>query len=175
VGVEGRVDAVRDDRALEVDECIVGNVVIGEAHRDRVACAERRSRQRGVVSQQAGRARQYVGAADVGDQTDAHLRHGHLRGVGDDAVAAVCADADAAAHHDAVHQRDVRLRIARDAAVHHVLVPPEPPVEALVATGAVVNRDDVAAGAQAAFALAGQHDGAYVVVIPPFGQCLRDR
>ena len=144
---------------------VVRNEVVGEAHRDGVARGERRARQRGVVAEQPGRARQDVGAADIGDEADTHLGHRHLRGVGDDADAAVRADADAAAHHDAVHQRDVRLRVPRDVGVHPVLVPPERAGLAVVAAGAVVDLDDVAARAQAALARAGQHDGAYGVVI----------
>ena len=50
---------------------------------------------------------------------------------------------------------------------------PEPAGLGAVAPGAVIDRDDVAAGAQAALARAGQQHGADVVVVLPVGQRLR--
>ncbi len=111
--------------SLELGQLVVRHEVVGEAHGDGVAGAERRARQRGVKAEQPGRTRQDEGAADVGNEPDTHFGHRHFRGVGDDADAAVRADADAAAHHDAVHQRDVRLRIAAIWAFITVLVVPE--------------------------------------------------
>ena len=175
MGGQGGIDAVGDDRAGELGEFVVADEVIGEAHRDGVACGERCARQRGVKAEQPGCTRQDVRAADVGDEPDTHLGHRHLRGVGDDADAAVGADADAATHHDAVHQRHERLRVPRDVSVHPVLVPPERAGHVVVAASAVVDLDDVAAGAQAALACAGEHSGADGVVVAPFGQCPRDR
>ena len=61
--------------SLEGGEGVVGHEVVGEAHRDGVGAGERRARQRGVQAEQSGRARQDVGAADVGDEADAHLGH----------------------------------------------------------------------------------------------------
>ena len=125
--------------------------------------------------EQARRTRQDERAADVGDEADADLGHRHLRGVGDDPDAAVDADPDAAAHHDAVHQRDVGLAEAADLRVEQILVVPELPGFRPVGAGAVVDRDDVAACAQSAFAGPVDHDGADVVVVLPVGQDPRDR
>jgi hypothetical protein len=82
----------------------------------------------------------------------------------------VHADTDAAAHHDAVHQRDVRLGIAGDVAIHDVLVVPELSGFGAVGSGAAVDRDDVAARAQPAPACACEHHGADVVVVLPVPQ-----
>ena len=65
------------------------------------------------------------------------------------------ADADAPAHHDAVHQRDIGLGVAADLPVEEVLVVPESAGLDAVGAGAVIDRDDVTAGAQAALAGAG--------------------
>ena len=138
--------------SLKACEVVVRHEVVGEAHRDRVGGAERRARQRGVQAEQPGRARQDERAADVGDEADTDFGHGHFRGVGDDADAAVGADPDAAAHHDAVHQRDIRLAEAADLRVEQILVVPELSRLGPVGACAVIDRDDVAARAQPALA-----------------------
>ena len=65
---------------------------------------------------------QQVAAADIGKEADADLRHGELRIFGHHPVRAVERNADAAAHDDAVDQRDIRFRIARDLGVQPVFV-----------------------------------------------------
>ena len=55
--------------------------------------------------------------ADVGDEADRRLGHGEHRAFGDDAIAGVAGQADAAAHHDAVLDRDEGLGIAADQCV----------------------------------------------------------
>ena len=47
-----------------------------------------------------------------GTRPIAHSGMATWRGLADDAVAAVAGDADAAAHDEALHQRDVGLRVA---------------------------------------------------------------
>ncbi len=76
-------------------------------------------------------------------------------------------DPDATAHDDAVHQRDVGLGVAADVGVEQVLVPPELACVGAVAPGAVIERHDVAAGAQAALAGAGQQHRPHGVVVLP--------
>src|SRR5262249_57942229 len=73
----------------------------------------------------AGQARQEPGRADVGEEADADLRHGELETVARDPVRAVDRHADAAAHDDAVDQRDVWLGVMLDRRVERVLVAPE--------------------------------------------------
>ena len=72
-----------------------------------------------------GASREQPGAADVGDQADAGLGHGEPRALGDDTVAGVTGEPDAAAHDDAVLDRHVRLGVAADQGVEAVLVAPE--------------------------------------------------
>ena len=138
--------------------------VVRETQGDGVGAGERCARQRGVQAQQPGRPREDEGAADVGDEADSHFGHGHFGGVGDDSDTAMRADPDAAAHHDAVHQRDIRLGISADLAVQEVLVVPELAGLDPVGAGAVIDRDDVAARAEPAFAGAGHHDRVDLVV-----------
>jgi len=102
-----------------------------------------------VHAQQAGGAGQQVGAADVGMNPMPTSGHAQLRGVGDDAHTAVRADADAAAHHDAVHHGDVGLGVVGDVSIQHVLVVPEGTGPGAADLRVVVDRDDVTARAQA--------------------------
>src|SRR5215216_4113057 len=62
-----RVNAIGDDRPGEVLELVVRHENVGEAERYRVGAVELGSRQRGVMTEQSGRARQDEGAAHVGD------------------------------------------------------------------------------------------------------------
>ena len=73
-----------------------------------------------------GRARRAAGVPPTsGMRPIAHSGMATCVRLADDAVAAVAGDADAAAHDEAVHQRDVGLRVAGDPGVHPVLVGPE--------------------------------------------------
>lgn len=56
----------------------------------------------------AGQPREEEGAADVGEEAYAGLRHREDRLLGGDSELAVDREADAAAHRDAVDQGDVR-------------------------------------------------------------------
>src|SRR5690606_29147405 len=116
--------------------------------------------------------------AHVGDEADAHLGHADLGPLGDDAVAAVTGQADAAAHHDAVHDHHVRLGVAADQRVEDVFVAPEPAGGRIgvrtACLGVGVDGHDVAAGAQAALTGAGDDDGADLLVVGPGAQRLGD-
>jgi hypothetical protein len=91
----------------------------------------------------------------------------------------VDADADATAHHDAVHQCDVRLAETADLRVEQVLVVPELPrlfaFVGAVGFGAVIDRDDVAACAEPPLTGTVDDDGVDVVVVCPVGQHRRHR
>jgi hypothetical protein len=65
---------------------------------------------------------------------------------------------DAAAHHDAVHEGYVGLGELRDAGVENVLLAPQHLAEIAPRLGALIERADIAAGAQAALARPLQHD-----------------
>ena len=170
-----RVDAVGDDRVLEGVQVVVGHEMVGEAQRDRVGAVELGAGQRGVMTEQSGRARQDERAADVGDEADTHFGHRHFGGVGDDADAAVGADPDTAAHHDAVHQRDIGLAEATDLRVEQILVVPELSRLGPVGTRTVIDHHDVAAGAEAALTGAGHHHRADAVVALPVREHRRHR
>ena len=53
-------------------------------------------------------ARQHIGRADIGKEADADLGHGEQGALAGDAMRSMGAEADAAAHDDAVDQRDDR-------------------------------------------------------------------
>ncbi len=146
-----------DDLGEEGLQVGLGDVVVGESHRDRIAGAERRPGQPGVQSESAGGAGEQVGAADVGDEADADLGHGDLGGLGDHPDVAVPGDSDAAAHHDAVHDRHIRFGVGADAGVEPVLVEEERPRFGAAGFGRVIQRDHVPAGTQAAVAGPAHH------------------
>ncbi len=108
----------------------------------------------------SGSAGQDRTAADIGDEADAAFGHRDHRPVGDDPVAAMGGDTDAAAHHDPVHQGDPRHRQFGDLAVEPVLLRPEAPsIGEIAALAGPVEIRDVAAGAERLFALGVDHDG----------------
>src|SRR5579863_9855649 len=77
----------------------------------------------------------------------------------------MCGKADAAAHDDAVDERDIGLRIALDAAVEDVFLAPEGELGGVIAGPALfVEKADVAARAKGAPARAG-HDHADDAII----------
>ena len=80
------------------------------------------------------------------------------------------ADPDPATHHDAVHERDIRLAEAADLRVQHVLVVPELPGFGPVGAGAVMEHYEVAACAKSPLACTVDDDGVDVVVAVPVGE-----
>ena len=84
---------------------------------DRVGRVEALAGQRAIGAELARQPRQEPGRADVGKEADADLGHGEGESVAGNAMRAVHRDADAAAHDDAVDQRDVGFAIALDVAL----------------------------------------------------------
>ncbi|BDZ40255.1 hypothetical protein GCM10025863_28690 [Microbacterium suwonense] len=83
--------------------------------------------------------------------------------------------ADAAAHRDAVGEGDDRLRVLGDERVHRVLGAEEPrDVARMLAHDLLVQRPHVAAGTEAALALAVDQHGLDVGIIDPGRQGGRD-
>src|SRR5262249_53590419 len=80
--------------------------------------------------------------------------------VGDDAVAGMRRQPDAAAHHDAVHEGYIRFWKFGDAGVENVLLSPQDFSEIAADLRTLIERADIAAGAQAALAGAFQQDQA---------------
>ena len=127
--------------------------------------------QREERAQRALQAGQEIAAADIGEEADGRLGHGEQELLARDRVRAVHREADAAAHVDAVDQRDPRLGVAVDAAVDDVLVAEEIAAQRarrdLAALAIEVG--DVAAGAEGAVAGAAQHHGLDRRVLLPAG------
>ena len=65
--------------------------------------------------------------------------------------------ADAAAHHEAVHERDIRFGIFRDARIHDVFLAPEHLAKIAAGARTLIEPADIAARAQAALARPFQH------------------
>src|SRR5438445_569023 len=67
-------------------------------------------------------------------------------------------ESDAAAHHNAVHEGDIRFREFLDPGVEDVLFPPQDLAEVTIDLRTFPERTDVAAGTQATLAGTFQHD-----------------
>ena len=152
-GGDGGGVAGGDELGGERGPAVERDEVVGEAGADGVAGLHAVAGQAEVFAEVAGGLRQQPGAADVGDQPDAAFGHGDAGGFAGDAVAAVGRHADAAAHDEALHQRDVGFGVAGDAGVHPVFLGPEAAgVDEVALAAAGVELGDVAAGAEGAVA-----------------------
>src|SRR5690242_9252062 len=102
--------------------------------------------------------REQPGAADIGKEAKTDFRHRKLGPLGHHAMRTMRRQTDAAAHHNAIHERDIRLWKAGDAGVEDVLLAPENLAEIAVGARTVVERTDVAAGTEAAVTGSFQED-----------------
>ena len=136
-----------------------GNVVRGDAGSHGVGGSKPLAGERRIGAGLARHARQQPRGADVRKKPDADFRHGELEFFSRDPVRSVDGNPDAAAHDDAVDQRDIGLGIMLDEGVERVFVAPErqrlglPP-----GTAEVVERADVAAGRERPLAGAADDD-----------------
>ena len=146
------------------------NVQVGEAAIDGVGRACARAGQRQIGSSKSRRSRQHEAGADVGKITDRDFRHGDRRALGDDTVRRVRRKADAAAHDDAVHQRDHRLGIARDQDIQTVFGRPEFFRQVAARLRRIVERADIAAGGKSPSAGAVEQDRADGWIVRPGAQ-----
>src|SRR5437763_4501773 len=105
--------------------------------------------------------RQQPGAADIRKKAEADFGHREPGLLRDHAMARVRRQSDAAAHHDAVHEGDVRLWEFLDAGVEDVFLAPQDLAEIALDLGAFPERADVAAGTETALARAFQQDHGY--------------
>ena len=119
----------------------------------RVGGVEPLAGERAIGAEFARQARQKPGRPDIGKEADADLGHREAEPVAGHAVRAVHRDADAAAHDDAVDERDVGLAIALDAGIERVFVA-EIGERLVIASGApeIVERAQVAARREGALA-----------------------
>ena len=113
---------------------------------ERVRRADARPGEAEIEPRLAAQPRQEPGRADVREEPDPGLRHREQGALRHDAMRAVDRDADSAAHHHAVDQRDIGLGIAENQRVEPVLLGVEDHGEAaLRIRPPVVEQADVAA------------------------------
>ncbi len=104
-----------------------------------------------------GKPRKGIDPADIREEADADLGHREQVAPAAGPIATVERHADAAAHHDPVDQRDIRLRVAMDQRIELVFLTPEGQrLVALSRQAEIVEAADVAAGAEGL--LAGSRD-----------------
>src|SRR5436190_12505728 len=128
---------------------------------DRVRTVHGLPGQSKISADLARRMRQQPGAADIGKESETDFGHRELCLLCHDAMAGMRGQADAAAHHDAVHEGDVRLWEFLDAGVEDVFLAPQDLAEIALDLGAFPERADVAAGTETALARAFQQDHGY--------------
>ena len=93
-------------------------------------------------------------AADIGDHADAGFRHGEERAVADDAKGGRRRNADAAAHDDAVDQRDARFGEMMQERIEAIFLAKEPASKLRVILRMLVKPAQIAAGAKSPVARA---------------------
>ena len=131
-----------------------------DPERRSVSSVEPLAGQREIGAGLARHAREEPGRAHVREEANPGLRHGEAETIAGDTMRAVNRDADAAAHHHPVDDRDDWLAIALDRGHEAVFVAPER--QRLVeAPGAakIIQRTQIAAGTKSAVAGSG-HDHA---------------
>ena len=109
-----------------------------QAEREGVARANSRARQSEIGARAMGQPRQKKARPDIGEKADADFRHGEGEMIARDKPGAMRGDADAAAHHNAVDQRDIGLGVSLDAAVQLVFLAPEGQLRGMVASPALL-------------------------------------
>ena len=149
--------------------------MVGESQLNRIRAREASPGEPGVGAQLSRRTGEKVGSADIGHESDTHLGHTDLRALGDHPHRPVSGDPHSATEHDAVHDRDVRLRVFGDRKIEGVLVSPEGCRILHVLADRPVERDDVAAGAQAAIAGTVDQHSLHVGIISPRVKLLGQR
>ncbi len=82
----------------------------GKPEGERVAAADARAGQGEICAEAPRQARQEKGRADIGEKADARLRHGEIERLAGNAMRRMNGEAGAAAHDDALGQRDDGLR-----------------------------------------------------------------
>ena len=113
------------ESGLQVVHVGARHMGVDDAGPQRVRRLQAMTGERQERAQRARQPRQEIAAADIGKEADCRLRHGEQEFLARHRVRAVRGEADAAAHVDAVDQRDPRLGETIDAAVDDVFVAEE--------------------------------------------------
>src|SRR6478672_6630943 len=125
---------------------------------DRVRTIHGLAGQPEISTDLAGRVRQQPVAAYIGEEAEPHFRHRKFCPLRYHAVAAVRGQPDAAPHHDAVHERDIRFWKFGDAGIEDVFLAPQYLAEVALDLRAFPERADIAARTEPAFAGAFEQD-----------------
>src|SRR5258708_10173581 len=133
---------------------------IGKTRINRVGAVHGLAGQPKIGADLARRAREQPGAADIGEESEADLRHRELGPLSDNAMAAMRRKPDAAAHYDAVHEGHIGFWEFGDARIENVFFAPQDFAEIAFYLRAFIQRPNIAAGAEAAVARAFQQDHA---------------
>src|SRR5262249_51373945 len=119
---------------------------------------------------------QKPGGADIGKEADTNLGHREGKAIAGDPVRSVDRDAGAAAHHDAVDQRNVWLAVVFDLRIEAVLVAPG--AERLIVSAGAAERVEstqVAASGKGARARRGNDHPRHRRLVLPCGKLRRER
>ncbi|MBA7714225.1 hypothetical protein ES703_123242 [subsurface metagenome] len=138
-----------------------GHHRIGESGIDRIRTVHGLPGETEISANLAWRMRQQPGAADIGEKAEADFGHRKFCLLRHHAMSGMRREADATAHDEPIHERDVRLRILRDPRVHDVFLAPEYLAEIAANLGAFPETADIATRAKASLAGAFQHDDRY--------------
>ena len=125
----------------------------GNARGGDVCAFEARARQREPGAELPAETRQEPTSADIGKQANTGFRHREDRAFGRYPVRAVYGQSDAAAHGDAVDDRQDRFRKSFQGCVHPVFGAEESPRLCSVSSSAFGQHADIPAGAEAARAV----------------------
>ena len=140
----------------------------GDGGGDAIGRVEPLAGQRAIGAKLARHPRQEPGRADVGEKSDADLRHRERKAVAGDAMRAVHRKADAAAHDDAVDQRDIGLGIVLDDGVEDIFLAIERQHLVVPAGGAgIIERADIAARRERPAARRRHHHARDRGIVPP--------
>src|SRR5262249_52824580 len=147
----------------------------GDSCGDRVRGIEPLASERTIGAEPSWQTRQEPRRANVGEKTDADLRHRERELVAGNAMGAVHRDADAATHHDTVDERHIRLAIALDARAKRILLAKiaEQLIEASSAAE-VIERAQIPARREGAGIARGNDHPADGGICLPFGELSRE-
>ncbi len=150
-------------------------VPIGEAAIQRVGGADLDPGDPQINTDFAGDSRQEIAAANVREITDGHFRHPQPAALGDHPQIRALGQAHAATQDVAVHQRQHRFAVVVKGQVEGVFLEEEIQMDRQPVLVAVVQRTDIATGAEGLFAAAAQNHGINFVILGPGIQLLLQR
>ncbi len=171
--LEGRVAPVQAVQALvQQVQLAAVQVPIGQAAVQGIGGADLHAADSEIDPQLPGYARQEVTAANIREVTDGHLRHRQAAALGDYPQVGALHQAHAATQDKTVHQRQHRLAVVVDGQVKGIFLDEEVLVQAVAAVVTVVQRADIAAGAESLVPRATQDDGVDQRILGPVVQVL---